>query len=92
MIDYNFGQGLSNYDWSTGEFKDSPTQIAQYNSGILPSNLLSNQAAIQEATSHPSTNKTPPPIAKRTKKSKVWLWIIIIPILLAISYLLYNKL
>lgn len=94
MLDYKFGQSLDRYDWSTGTFRDSTSPIGIYVDGI-PSFSLGlipeeKKQEPEQGTQLPP-NQPPPPTSTK-KKGKAWIWLIIVPLLLAAAFFAYKKL
>ena len=95
MLDYSFGQSLDRYYWSTGQFRDTTSQIGLYTDGI-PSfslGLLPEKEKTPEMATGNKMPATPPSVhAQKNKKSKAWIWFLIIPVIVAISFFAYKKL
>ena len=80
MLDYSFGQSLDRYDWSTGQFRDTPSQIGLYTDGIPPFSLglLPEKEKTPEMATDTKMPTTPPSTpAQKKKKSNAWIWLLI---------------
>ena len=90
MFTYNFQDSLDRIDWSTGTFKDSPTEVSQYKGGFAPSSLTLQTTSSNTTTDPQKASDKPNPkayTARKRKKGKVILWIFLILALIGISWI-----